>query len=59
MLVGIAVLCVLEEVVWRESDANTISPNSIAHFSNDFEHESTAIFNRTSILVSPRVDVVV
>lgn len=59
VLIGLAVLGVLEVVEGRKAEAYSLVPDSVANSREDFEKEPGPILNRAAILVSTSVDVVV
>lgn len=59
VLVGIAVLGVLEVVVRRETDARLVGANCRSHALDDFEGELCAPFDRAAVGIGAHVDVVV
>lgn len=59
MLVGLTVLGVLEVVVRRQSDTDSITANGFAAFLDNLDRESDSVLNRAAIIVGSIVDIVV
>lgn len=59
MGIGIRVACILEVVVWTQPDAGFVCSNDFSDRLDDFDRESTPVFNGAAVAVSPDVDIVV
>lgn len=56
--IWIAVLGILEEVVWGQTKANPLVSNCVADGLDNLEHESTPVLHRAAIVIRTRINVV-
>jgi hypothetical protein len=57
--VGVGIACILEIVVWRQTNSNSVGTNGGSDCFDDFQYETRSLLDASAVFVGAGIDVVV